>query len=305
MLNDAQTKLLVSLRKKGETWEQISHHFKQESANSLRKAYYRHIRKPQVKVLLIDIETKPIEAQVWDLWQQNVGLNQIAVDSSVLSWSAKWLEDGDDKVMYQDNRGAKDLSDDKNLLKGIWELLDEADVVIGHYSEQFDVPKLNARFIKHGFKKPSSFRQIDTKKISSAKFKFTSNKLEYLASYLNVKYKKLSHGKFPGHTMWSECMKGNKDAWDEMKTYNIHDVLVLQEVYYKLRSWDTTINFNVYHDDDGHICSCGSTDFKEHKTFHYTNAGKFYKYICVECGAETRGKENLLAWSKRKQLRKA
>lgn len=51
------------------------------------------------RVLLFDIETAPIIAHVWSLWENNVSLNQIVSDWHVLSWSAKWLGDSDDKVM--------------------------------------------------------------------------------------------------------------------------------------------------------------------------------------------------------------
>src|SRR5690606_10614258 len=43
------------------------------------------------KVLVFDIETSPIIAHVWSLWDQNVGLNQIMTEWHIMSWSAKWL----------------------------------------------------------------------------------------------------------------------------------------------------------------------------------------------------------------------
>lgn len=52
------------------------------------------------------------------------------------------------------------------------------------------------------------------------------------------KYKKLKHKKFPGHELWKECLKGNKEAWNEMRKYNIHDVLATEELYNVLKQWD-------------------------------------------------------------------
>ena len=43
-------------------------------------------------------------------------------------------------------------------------------------------------------------------------------------SYLSDKLSstpKLSHGKYPGFKLWSECLKGNVDAWEEMKEYKL------------------------------------------------------------------------------------
>lgn len=253
-----------------------------------------------MKVLLFDIETAPILAHVWGLFDNNVALNQIERDWHVLSWSAKWL--GSKKVMYADQRYAKNLEDDRRILKKIWKMLDQADVVITQNGKKFDVKKLNARFIMHGFPPPSSFKHIDTRKIASKHFGFTSNKLEYMTDQLCTKYKKLKHKKFPGHELWKECLAGNIAAWKEMEKYNKYDVLALEELYEKLRPWDTSVNFNVYHDDAVTRCSCGSTDFVRNG-FFYSSSGKYQRYSCKECGAEYRDKKNQLSKQKRATLK--
>lgn len=240
-----------------------------------------------MKVLLFDIETAPIIAHVWGLYDNNVGLNQIVQDWHVLSWSAKWLDK--DNVMYQDQRNAKDVTNDKNLLKSIWKLLDEADIVVTQNGIDFDVKKLNARFVYHGFQPPSSFRHIDTKRLAKKYFGFTSNRLEYMTEKLNVKYKKQKHKKFPGHEMWTECLKGNRAAWREMERYNKYDVLALEELYKKLIPWDTAVNFSVYTGEDM-VCSCGSREFKRNG-FFYSSVGKYQRFKCTKCGAEKRDRK--------------
>ena len=253
------------------------------------------------RVLLFDIETAPIIGHVWSLWENNVALNQIVMDWHVLSWSAKWLGDPPSKVMYDDQRNAKDITDDSRLLKGIWDLLNEADVVITQNGKSFDQKKLNARFIINKFAPPSSFKHIDTKILASRHFAFTSNKLEYMTDKLCTKYKKLKHDKFPGHEMWTECLKGNIAAWKEMEKYNKYDVLALEELFTKLIPWDSSINFNLYHEREEHVCKCGSTD-SIRNGFYYTNMGKFQRYRCKKCGAETRDRQNLFSKEKRASL---
>lgn len=257
----------------------------------------------KAKVLLLDIETAPMLAHVWGLWDQNVPLNMIESDWHLLSWSAKWL--GEKKIMYQDQRKAKDITNDKKLCQGMWKLLDEADVVITQNGISFDIKKLNARFILHGMQPPSSFKNIDTKRLASKKFAFTSNKLEYLTNTLNKKYKKLvGKRKFAGFSMWKACMAGNLHAWKEMEKYNKYDVLSLEELYEKLAPWDSTIDFSVYTDtDEDHVCSCGSTEHK-HNGYAYTATGKFRRFKCKACGRETRSKVNLLSKEKKASLRR-
>jgi len=258
------------------------------------------ITKP--KVLVYDIETAPILGYVWRLWDQNVGLNMIAEEWYVMSWSAKWLDAPESEVMYMDQRKKKNIEDDKGLLKEIWSLLDEADVVITQNGKKFDQKKLNARFILNGLQPPSSYKHIDTLQIAKKQFGFTSNKLAWMTDKLCTKYKKLSHGKFPGFELWKECIAGNIEAWNEMEEYNRYDVLSLEELYKKLIPWDNSLNFNVYHDEDKHVCKCGSSDsFKN--GFYRTSSSKFQKYKCKKCGHETRDKINLFSKAKRKSLR--
>jgi DNA polymerase elongation subunit (family B) len=236
------------------------------------------------RVLLFDIETSPILAYVWKLFDQNVALNQIHTDWHVLSWSAKWLDDPPSKIMYRDQRSAKNIEDDSQILKALWKLLDAADIVVTQNGKAFDQKKLNARFIIHGFQPPSTYKHIDTLAIAKKHFGFTSNKLEYMTEKLNKKYKKLKHEKFAGFEMWRQCLAGNVAAWRAMEKYNKYDVLALEELYHKLVPWDDSVNFNLYHGGIDHVCRCGSTEF-ERRGYHFTATGKFQRYRCKKCGA--------------------
>src|SRR5216683_1799592 len=111
------------------------------------------------KTLILDIETSPITAYVWGLKDQNIGLNQIKQDWTVLAWAAKWL--GEKQIIYRDVRGTKDLYYDKNILESLWALLDTADVVITQFGSGFDAPRLNTRFILHSMPPPSSYTHLD------------------------------------------------------------------------------------------------------------------------------------------------
>jgi uncharacterized protein YprB with RNaseH-like and TPR domain len=251
------------------------------------------------KVLFLDIETAPILGWVWSLWEQNVGLNQIKQDWFVLSWAAKWQ--GESEVHYLDQRKSKRIEDDKRILKALWKLLDQADIIVTQNGKAFDEKKINARFILNGLKPPSSYKHIDTKRIAKKKFAFTSNRLEYMSDKLCVKFKKLKHAKFQGFELWRECLAGNIEAWNEMELYNKHDVLALEELYEKLAPWDASVSFNVYHDREDVTCQCGHPAFARYG-YAFTNKGKFQRFKCKRCGAEYRATENLFSKEKRKSL---
>jgi hypothetical protein len=254
------------------------------------------------KVLVYDIETAPILGYVWQLWDQNVGLNQIKTDWYVLSWGAKWLNSNPKSIMYMDQRNVKNIENDKNILEHIWRLLDEADIVITQNGKQFDQKKLNARFILNGMQPPSSYKHIDTLQIAKRHFGFSSNKLEYMADKINKKYKKLKHETFSGFELWKECLAGNIKAWKEMERYNKHDVLSLEELYTKLIPWDNTINFNLYRDDLINICKCGNDKF-ESKGYAYTAAGRYKRFRCTKCGAEIKNRKNEFSKDKKDSLK--
>lgn len=248
------------------------------------------------KILTIDIETSPIEAYVWGLWDNNVALNQIKKDWRIISFAAKWL--GDKKVIQRDLSKFKEI----HLVKGLISLLDEADIVVTQNGKKFDIKKINARIISYGLKPPSSYQQIDTRQLAKKHFGFTSNSLEYMSDKLCKKYKKLKHKKFPGMELWTECLKGNKKAWASMREYNIFDVLATEELFQVLIPWDNTINFNVYYGDDDAICTCGSKNFRKNG-YCYTKTGKYQRFYCTNCGSELKSRQNILGKDKIKTLK--
>jgi len=257
-----------------------------------------HKNKP--RILLLDIETSPLLGYVWSLWNNNVGLNQLKEDWHLLSWSAKWL--GEKEIFYMDQRGRRNIEDDKRLCNGIWKLMDKADIILTQNGKKFDIKKLNSRFLYWHMPPPSSYRQIDTCEIAKKKFGFTSNKLEYMADKFTGS-KKMTKREFAGFELWSECLKGNIRAWKEMEKYNKMDVVVLEKLYGRLKQWDNTIQFNTYSDKFDNVCNCGSTSFVRNG-FYYTNRGKYQRFKCTECNTETHDATNLLSSADRKNVRK-
>ena len=190
------------------------------------------------RVLILDIETSPKTAYVWGLWKQNVSMKQLIQDVYVLNYAAKWL--GEDEIIWDalyrhESVYRKDPTDDSAVMETMHELLDEADYVIGHNGDNFDLPTLNARFIKHGMQPPSPYQSIDTLKIARRYFKFTSNRLDSLGDFLGVG-RKIDTG---GFELWREVvLDHNRDSFEHMVDYCIQDVLLLEDVYEKLKPWD-------------------------------------------------------------------
>lgn len=238
------------------------------------------------KILLFDIETSPMRAFVWGHWKNNVALNQVISNTYVLCWSAKWL--GHEEVMsgVLTQKEAKN-EDDKRIVMDLWKLLDEAEIVIGHNHEKFDIPRINSRFIIHGLQRPSTFKTVDTLRVVRKQFGFSSNRLDALAGYFGLEHKlETSFG------LWSDSMAGDEDSLMYMSTYCNRDVTLLEEVYMILRPWISGhANIGLYFDESKHICpNCGSTDLTEGKPY-YTTVGRYQTFRC-KCGAISRVKKS-------------
>ena len=248
------------------------------------KAFKEEIN-TSAKVLVLDIETAPIRAYVWGIWNVNVGTHQIQSDWFCLTWAAKWLFE--DKV-YSGKLKPKEVAEqnDKRIIEGIWKLINEADIVIAHNGEKFDIPKLNSRFILNGLQPPLPYQQIDTLKHIRRQFGFTSNKLDYVNKLLNLERKKDTN-----FELWERCMQGNASALSEMEEYNVQDVRILEETYLQIRAWiKPHPNMGLFIlDEKEHRCpNCGSAELKEQGKNYNTTANVYTLMRCDNCGAASR-----------------
>ena len=234
------------------------------------------------KILFIDIETAPDLAWVWDIWNQNIGINQIKENSEVLCFSASWY--GDKEVQYYSKwKDGKDVMVDK-----AWELLDQADIVVHYYGKKFDVPWLNREIALKGMVPPSPFKQIDLKYAVSSRFKFTSNKLQYVATIFGLDGK-VEHEGFP---LWEKCMSGDEDARKRMMEYNIQDVVLLEELYEILLPWLPDHPHRHLYGGTGDCPRCGKDGLQD-AGYAYTRLSKFQQYRCFHCGSVFRDSKRI------------
>lgn len=237
------------------------------------------------KILIFDIETTPLKAYVWRRWNQNIYLDQTISEWYMLSWSAKWLNRPE--VMSEIlNPYEISNEDDSRIIKKLWLLLDAADIVIAHNGKKFDVPKMNARFILNNLPPTSPYIQIDTREIAAKQFGFSSNKLDALAGYFNIEHKDETDFK-----LWSRCMKGDEESLNYMRKYNNKDVLILQQVYLKLRPWiKNHPNVGLYSQlIDYPLCpTCGGHHMVDDNSYYYTAVNKYKVMRCTNCNALAR-----------------
>jgi hypothetical protein len=232
--------------------------------------------KTPAKILFVDIETAPSLGWVWGKWEQNV--IDFKSDWYMLSIAWRWSHESRVHTLgLNDFKEYKvDPEDDFRLVEKLWHLLDEADIVVAHNGDGFDLPKANTRFILHKFEPPSPYKTVDTLKIARNKFKFDSNKLDDLGRYLNIG-RKLPH---TGFNLWRGCMTGDEKSWTLMKRYNGHDVELLVKLYYLIRAWHPT-HPNVNHGETA-CPKCASFNVQR-RGFSYTAQRKKQRWHCQNC----------------------
>lgn len=238
------------------------------------------LMKKQPKILLFDIETSPNLSYVWGKWEQNI--LSVKEDWYMISFAWKWLSEKKTQVLslpdYKDVY-KKNKTEDTNLVYDLWKLFDEADIIIAHNGNSFDIKKANALFVKHGFPPPSPYKTIDTKLVAKKYFRFDSNSLNDLGQYLRIG-EKLKTG---GFDLWLGCIAGDKKAWKTMCDYNKQDVVLLEKVYLKMLPYMTNHpNLALMRGEVSACPNCASKNVSK-EGFNYTRSGKQQQWSCKDC----------------------
>ena len=250
-----------------------------------RKARFYETKQP--RVLLFDIETTPLTVKTWHTGKQRISFDQIMDEWFLLSYSGKWLFDSKvfGSVLTPDEAIHKD---DFRITKEIWNYFNQADVIIAHNGNGFDIPKSQTRFLMHKLVPPSPFQTIDTLLIARKNFRLSSNKLDYIGQ-LMLNERKL-HTEY---SLWLRCLEGDPQALSDMLTYNKQDVLLLEDIYVLLRPWiKSHPNMAIFMEAHEPSCpNCGSTDIKE-CGYYTTSVNRFLAFRCNSCGAVCRSRKS-------------
>lgn len=235
--SNSEEAALLKLKEKKLSYLEISE-IMGKTPDSLRVKYWRLKREKnkkfeqEAKILVFDIESSLSIFSAFSTGYQYLSYKNLIQDYYLVSWGAKWL--GEDEV-YSDVLTSRESKkgNDKRILKGLWKLIDEADIVIGHNSDKFDLKKVNTRFILNGMSLPRPpDKTIDTLKLARKVFSFSSNRLDDLCKMFNLKAKE---GNEEGYELWLKCLKGNKQALIDMENYNRNDVVITENLYHILK----------------------------------------------------------------------
>ena len=246
--------------------------------NESQKKMYFNLDQKKIKRLFFDIETSPMIVYSWRTgYKINIGTDNIIKDWKIICISYKW--EGEEKVhtlKWNKNQC------DKKLLIDFIKIANKADEIIAHNGDRFDVKKIRTRCIFHRIPMFPKYRTLDTLKKAKSGFSFNSNRLDYIAKFLDVGAK-LKH---EGFNMWVKCMQGDKQALKDMIKYCEQDIIVLEDVYLAMQSYiKNNTHVGVHNGGKKHDCStCGSENV-EYLKANITSAGTIKRQMkCNSCG---------------------
>lgn len=217
------------------------------------------------KVLTFDIERRPGVYLEWAPRNSGyLGRDKQLIRSSTISWAAKWY--GRREVLYQAIEPCdstfmqpEDTPGYVDMIRGIRDLLDEADIVVGYNSIRFDEAKVRGEVARLGLAEPSPFRSVDLMR-TTKRMGWDYSSLAETLDALGLG-SKLAH---QGFELWVDFMAGDPKAHSTMRRYNKQDVTQTERAYDALRPWikdHPNLGLWAGHDDDGRpievCCNCG------------------------------------------------
>lgn len=232
------------------------------------------------KILAWDIETSMMSAYIFSFWTKYIPPEDVIEDWRILCICYSWNGEKPKRI----------VGTEKSILKKFSKVLNEADIVVYHNGDKFDMKRLRTRLLIHGLpptKHFSSAETIDTLKVAKKEFNFSSNKLDFIAKLLNVGQKLHTNKQ-----LWIDCTNGCKKALDRMATYCEQDVVVLWDTYIRIKPFITN-HPNMNHYADIPVCpNCGGTNLEKRGTAK-TLAAQKQRYYCKSkgCGRWSTGKK--------------
>ena len=207
---------------------------------------------------------------------------QVVKPSQVLCWAAKWV--GEPDVEFRGLKG----DGRKRMMRRLWKLMDEADVILHYNGQRFDIPHIQREFLELGMLPPSPFKNIDLYKTAKRQFRFDSNKLDQVAKQVGVGRKE----EHEGFRLWLRCLDGEASAWDRMRRYNAQDVRLTEKLYGILRPWIVTHPSHAAFTGDRVCPKCGSEQIQRRGVATLAT-GRYARLHCKACGAWSRDTKRL------------
>ncbi len=196
-------------------------------ANSYNNQFRTKLVTGKSKILIYDIETSPNIGWFWRAgYKQDITYQQIIQERAIICISYKWY--GEDQIF---NLAWDKEQNDSFIIEQFVNVMNEADLLVAHNGDNFDLKWLRTRALIHNIKMLPNYKQFDTLKIARGKLLFNSNRLDYISKVLGFEGKKSTTV-----DLWKDVVfKNDRFALKEMLDYCDEDVRQLEKVFHELQ----------------------------------------------------------------------
>lgn len=233
--------------------------------------------KKGIKRLIFDLEVSPNIGFFWRTgYKQTINPDAIIQERAIICASWKW--EGAKKV----HNAQWDKGNDKPVVEALMPAIMEADELVGHNIDRFDMGWFNTRHLVHGMDPMPIPRTVDTLVIARRRFVFNSNRLDYIAQLLGIGAKHKTD-----YDMWKDIVLDNcEKSMKRMVKYCDEDVRLTEQVYHRLASYHAPkTHVGVQTGSDRWSCPhCGSEDVKKQKTRITAKGITQHQMQCKDCG---------------------
>lgn len=228
--------------------------------------------------LFFDVEVSPNVGLFWQSgYKQKIDYQNIIKERAIICICYKWEEEKEVYFLTWDRKQC-----DKKLIAKFIEVANQADELVGHNGDRFDLPWIRGRCAHHGLEMFPDYATIDTLKLSRWKFRFNSNRLDYIASFLGIGNKIKTD-----FNLWKDVVLGRSDkALGQMVKYCKKDVVLLEQVFNKLKlHMQPKMHYGVIFGEDRSSCpECGSDELTKVKSRTTQTGLKKIILKCNTCG---------------------
>lgn len=230
------------------------------------------------KRLFFDIETSPNIGLFWEAgYKKNIDYSNIIKERAIICICYKWEDSKEVGYLTWDSKQC-----DKKMLQKFIEIANSADEMVGHNGDKFDLAWIRTRCLFHRIDMFPVYTTIDTLKLSRNKFKFNSNKLDYIAKYLGMGEKINTE-----FGLWKAIvLNKDKEAMAKMVKYCQQDVRLLEKVYKELSThiFAKTHYGVIFGEDRGSCPECGSDHLIRMVNRVSATGIKKIQFQCKTCG---------------------
>jgi uncharacterized protein YprB with RNaseH-like and TPR domain len=229
------------------------------SANPVSQKRSVSAKKRNARILFFDLETT----------------NLVADFGRLLCIGYKWSDRKSVKVPAAP-AGIDYVAAEKRLVRDFLKVYKSADIICTYNGKRFDVPYLQAKALEHGFGVLPSVPHVDLYYTVKHGLRISRKSLQNAAYYLG-----LTNEKSPVEgRIWVAAMMGQRKALKYIVDHCRADVLVLEELYHKIKG---LVRQHPYVKGYGPCRFCGSTNLQSRGPIKTKYKGEHRRVWCKDC----------------------